>query len=117
MAAERSPQTRRLRMLRPFLRERRALGERVDEEQVESCEFEPGAALERWQLVRQVHAAIAELDPPYREVLVLRDIEGLTGNETCATLGLEPAAMKTRLHRARAMLREKLERLGPRGPR
>jgi RNA polymerase sigma-70 factor (ECF subfamily) len=38
----------------------------------------------------------------------MRDLEGLTGDETCAALGLEPAAMKTRLHRARAKLREKL---------
>jgi RNA polymerase sigma-70 factor (ECF subfamily) len=57
-----------------------------------------------------VHAAISELEKPYREVLVLRDLEGLSGDETCAALGLEPSVMKTRLHRARAMLREKIGR-------
>lgn len=100
-----------LRMLRPLLRERRTLGERVDHDSP-VAEPEPGAVLERWQLVRTVHAAIAALAPPYREVLVLRDLEGLTGDETCAVLALEPAAMKTRLRRARAMLRAEIERRG-----
>ena len=100
-----------LRMLRPFLRERRALGERVEERDVPSGEADSHAALERWELVRAVHTAIAELERPYREVLVLRDLEGLSGDETCAALGLETAAMKTRLHRARSMLREKVRRL------
>jgi RNA polymerase sigma-70 factor (ECF subfamily) len=78
------------------------------------AELSPDAALERWQLVRSVHAAIAELAPPYREVLVLRDLEGLTGEETCAALGLETATMKTRLHRARALLRERTIATGAR---
>jgi RNA polymerase sigma-70 factor (ECF subfamily) len=94
-----------LRMLRPFVRERRALGERVDEAEVAS-DVDPHAALERYELVRAVHAAIAQLERPYREVLVLRDIEGLSGEATAAALGLELATMKTRLHRARSLLRD-----------
>jgi len=101
-----------LRMLRPFLRERRALGEReIDSHVLEGAPSEQGdpqQALERWELVRKVHAAIALLDGPSREVLVLRDLEGLSGTETCAALGLELAAMKTRLHRARGQLRRAL---------
>lgn len=99
-----------LRLLRPFQRQRRALGERVEEGDLPATDLSPEAALERWELVRSVHAAIAELGRPYREVLVLRDLEGLSGDETCAALGLETAAMKTRLHRARSMLREKIAR-------
>lgn len=99
-----------MRLLRPFQRQRYALGERVDEEDLTASEPSPEAVLERWELVRIVHAAISRLDQPYREVLVLRDLEGLSGEETCAALGLETAAMKTRLHRARAMLREQIER-------
>lgn len=95
-----------LRLLRPFHRQRRVLGDRVDEGEIPATELSPEAAMERWELVRSVHAAIACLDKPYREVLVLRDLEGMTGDETCAALGLEPAAMKTRLHRARVMLRD-----------
>jgi RNA polymerase sigma-70 factor (ECF subfamily) len=99
-----------LRLLRPFQRRRRALGERVDEDELPATSLSPEAALERWELVRSVHAAIAELDRPHRAVLVLRDLEGLSGAETCAALRLEAAAMKTRLHRARSMLREGIRR-------
>jgi RNA polymerase sigma-70 factor (ECF subfamily) len=96
-----------LRMLRPFLRERRSLGERVSgTEEVVSPLLDPQQALERWELAQSVHAAIAALPRPYREVVVMRDLEGLSGEETCQVLGLEPATMKTRLHRARQQLRE-----------
>ena len=98
-----------LRLLRPLQRQRRALGEQLETPEPMATEPSPEAALERWELVRSVHAAIAELDRSYREVLVLRDLEGLSGEETCVALGLETAAMKTRLHRARALLREKIQ--------
>ncbi|MDB4989048.1 MAG: family polymerase sigma factor [Myxococcaceae bacterium] len=103
------------RMLRPFVRERRALGERLSElPELASGQADPQQALERWELVRSVHAAIAVLERPYREVLVMRDLEGLTGDETCTALGLEATTMKTRLHRARLKLREELTRRGHR---
>ncbi|WP_437541379.1 sigma-70 family RNA polymerase sigma factor [Sorangium sp. So ce367] len=108
------------RMLRPFARERLRLGERVDDaDTVPAGELDPQAALERWRLVRAVHEAIAALERPYREVLVLRDVEGLTGEEVCRTLGLGEAAMKSRLHRARQLVRaEVLRRDGaPAAPR
>jgi RNA polymerase sigma-70 factor (ECF subfamily) len=98
-----------LRMLRPFLRQRRALGEPIDDpDSITAGDGDPRAALERWELVRAVHAAIATLERPFREILVMRDLEGLSGDETCAALGLTVAAMKTRLHRARSKLREAL---------
>ena len=99
-----------LRLLRPFARERRALGERVigAGEEHPSQQPDPQQALERWQLVQSVHACIATLERPYREVLIMRDLEGRSGQETCKALGLELATMKTRLHRARAQLREGL---------
>ncbi|MFI5397823.1 MAG: sigma-70 family RNA polymerase sigma factor [Candidatus Binatia bacterium] len=59
---------------------------------------------------RQVEAvlarAIASLDPMYREVLVLRDIEGLTAPEVAEVLGISVDATKSRLHRARLAVRE-----------
>jgi RNA polymerase sigma-70 factor (ECF subfamily) len=61
---------------------------------------------------RQVEAAlsraIAALDPIYREVLVLRDIEGLTALEVAEILGIGVDAVKSRLHRARLVVREAL---------
>ena len=98
-----------IRLLRPFAREKRTLGERIDAlDEIPSAALDPQAALEQWRLVHAVHAAIATLGPLHREVLVLRDLEGLTGAEAARALGLPEATMKTRLHRARAELRERL---------
>lgn len=102
-----------IRMLRPLLRQQRTLGERTsDVNEIPSGQLDAQQALERWELVQAVHAAIATLARPYREVLVMRDLEGLSGEETCACLGLESAAMKTRLHRARTKLRDELRNRG-----
>jgi len=68
------------------------------------------AALVRLELERIV-AAIAELPPEQRAVLVLRDIQGLSGADTAQALGLSRAAMKSRLHRGREMLRSRLSTL------
>jgi RNA polymerase sigma-70 factor (ECF subfamily) len=98
------------RMLRPFARARRSLGERVeDADATPSPGLDPVASLQRWRLVHAVHAAIATLERPYREVLVMRDLEGLDGEETCKALGITVATMKTRLHRVRLELRRELE--------
>lgn len=53
-------------------------------------------------------AAIAALPPEQREVLVLRDVEGLSAQEAAVVVGIEVGALKSRLHRARMALREKL---------
>ncbi len=58
----------------------------------------PDSAEGRRELVR---AALDRLRPEEREIVVLRDLEGFSGEETAALLGLSLAAMKTRLHRAR----------------
>jgi len=101
------------RLLRPFAREKKTLGERLeDPDTVPAQEPDAQALLEKWRLVHAVHRAIATLDPPHREILVLRDLEGLSGPETCEALGIGEAAMKTRLHRARHNLRLALERSG-----
>ena len=56
-----------------------------------------------------LRSAVAELTPQYREVYELRDLEELPGEEVAARLGLSLRAMKSRLHRARAMVREHME--------
>ena len=58
-------------------------------------------AAERRDLLR---AAFDTLDDEAREVLTCRDLEGLSGEETAALLGVSVAAMKSRLHRARMTL-------------
>ena len=52
--------------------------------------------------------AMERLSPPYREVLILRDVHELTAPEVAAQLGLSLEAVKSRLHRARAQVREYL---------
>jgi RNA polymerase sigma-70 factor (ECF subfamily) len=58
---------------------------------------------------REVHrilsAALARLEPAHREVILLRDVEGLTAPEAASRLGVSVQALKSRLHRARAALR------------
>lgn len=51
-----------------------------------------------------VRTALARLAPADREILVLRDMEGLSGDDTAAALSLSLAGMKSRLHRARLRL-------------
>ena len=54
--------------------------------------------------LRAVSRALASLTPADREVIVLRDIEGLSGDEAAEVLELPLRTMKTRLHRARLRL-------------
>src|SRR5690606_19206331 len=51
------------------------------------------------------------LPPKYREIVVLRDVEGLSGEEAATLLDLELTAQKSRLHRARQMLKVSLAAL------
>lgn len=62
------------------------------------------------QLSRFVEAEIAALPERYRCVIMLREVEGLSTSETAECLGIAEDAVKTRLHRARAALRENLDR-------
>jgi RNA polymerase sigma-70 factor (ECF subfamily) len=76
----------------------------------------PDEALEASRLEAALERAIAALDRPYREVLLLRDVEGLPAAEVARVTGLSVAAVKTRLHRARGRLRAALAPLmAPRG--
>jgi len=73
---------------------------------------EPSATPEQMLLGREaretVAAALDRLEPEAREVVILRDIEGLSAAEVAEVTGLSVAAVKSRLHRARAALREHL---------
>ncbi len=57
---------------------------------------------------------IQSLPDAYRETLVLRLVEGMTGPEIAARTGLTPASVRVNLHRGMKQLRERLERRGPR---
>lgn len=70
----------------------------------------PDHMVEGYQLEQIVHTCMAEMDPDFREVLVLRDIEDLTYDELSEITGLPDGTVKSRLHRARALLKLAVER-------
>jgi len=71
---------------------------------------DPAADLERSEVEQALHRAIAELPEERRIVVVLRDLEGLSYEEIAAALELELGTVRSRLHRARMDLKDKLER-------
>lgn len=68
----------------------------------------PGAALERSEDERQLHEAMGRLSHEHREVLVLKDIEGMKYEEIADVLGVPIGTIRSRLHRARLELRDLL---------
>jgi RNA polymerase sigma-70 factor, ECF subfamily len=73
---------------------------------------------EKTMAQREIHAvvehAIDDLPEPFRLVFITRVVEGMNVEETAELLDLKPETVKTRLHRARAMLRESVEKkIGP----
>ena len=68
----------------------------------------PEQVARRRQSAQQLEDAIDELAPRYRTVLVMRDLEEMTTTETAAALELTEQAVRVRLHRARASLRNAL---------
>jgi RNA polymerase sigma-70 factor (ECF subfamily) len=69
----------------------------------------PGAALEQGEEEMQLQAALSRLSPEYREVLVLKDIEGMKYEQIADILGVPIGTIRSRLHRARLELRELLK--------
>jgi RNA polymerase sigma-70 factor, ECF subfamily len=76
-----------------------------DAEAVASPQPSPEQQAYAAELHRVLEVAVDELPEPYRVVFMLRDVEGMSTIEAGAVLGLGSDAVKTRLHRARAMLR------------
>jgi RNA polymerase sigma-70 factor (ECF subfamily) len=72
----------------------------------------PEAAAEAGELRARIAVALAALPFEYREAVVLRDVAGLSNQEVAAALGVSLAAAKSRIHRGRLQLRDRLEGLG-----
>jgi RNA polymerase sigma-70 factor (ECF subfamily) len=73
----------------------------------------PEAGAERGELEAALHRAIAELSEERRVVVILRDLEGLSYEEIAEALGIGLGTVRSRLHRARMDLKDKLERFLP----
>jgi RNA polymerase sigma-70 factor (ECF subfamily) len=99
-------------------KERKGVMEAIDDRRDQEGEYAPrdfadwreipSEALERKEVRQKLAQALASLDRKYREVFVLRDMEQLNIQETADALGISIASVKTRLLRARLMLRDLL---------
>jgi RNA polymerase sigma-70 factor (ECF subfamily) len=69
----------------------------------------PDRALEQAERQELVRRALASLAQPYRTVVVLREMEGLTYDEIARMLGIAEGTVKSRLMRGRELLKQKLE--------
>ncbi len=69
---------------------------------------DPAAAAARAQIRHLLEHAIDELPPAFRVVYIMREVEDCSVDETASQLGIKPATVKTRLHRARRLLRSSL---------
>ncbi len=96
-------------------RGRRRSGEPDRHEPMEEAEHlasegaDPEDRVSARQQGRALELALEALPAEAREILLLRDVEGLSGAEAAEVLGLGLAAMKSRLHRARLELKERTE--------
>ncbi len=73
---------------------------------------DPQRELEKQELRRALRRNMAKLEPGFRQVLVLRDVNGLAYDEIAQVTGLEPGTVKSRIFRARRKLAALLERDG-----
>ena len=79
-----------------------------------SAADDPEKSMAQREIQHVVERAIDELPEPFRLVFMTRVVEGMNVEETAEILDLKPETVKTRLHRARAMLRENVEKkIGP----
>ena len=107
------------------LRRRRSAGEIVPLEEArteaEIIQFplsvpndDPERTMAQREILRLVEQAIDELPDVYRLVFVTRVVEGMSIEETADLVGIKPETVKTRLHRARQLVRDHLDKqIGP----
>lgn len=89
--------------------------EKIKEKKVlfssETIGANPGTQMEKREREEQVHKCISTLDEEFKEVLVLRDIQGFSYDEICAILKIPDGTVKSRLSRARGALKDCLAKV------
>jgi len=108
IAVNEALQKRQARRVLVPLDESREEGEKALPQRFEPWTADPEQLYGKQEVRRLVEAAIQALPPIYREVLVLRDVEEMSAEEAAEALGIKVPALKSRLLRARLMLRESL---------
>ncbi|NOW01031.1 RNA polymerase sigma factor SigE [Isoptericola chiayiensis] len=86
-----------------------AMGEDASRVEATDDRSRPERGFEHAHLDHDVQAALDALRPEYRAAVVLCDIEGLSYEEIAVTLGIKIGTVRSRIHRARAQLRDALE--------
>jgi RNA polymerase sigma-70 factor (ECF subfamily) len=79
--------------------------------QYDLAETDPSAPLERAERDRTVQEALSALAPDHRAVIVMKEFDGLHYDEIAETLGVPVGTVRSRLHRARCELRDRLRGL------
>ena len=80
----------------------------ISESSIADWDSIPSLSIENKELKKVLDEAIQKLSPEYRIVFLLRDVEGLSTEETGKITELSVPAVKSRLHRARAFLRKEI---------
>jgi RNA polymerase sigma-70 factor (ECF subfamily) len=101
---------KRRRRLRPDANALLSLetSELLAEEELRDGAPTPEEAVEAHELSEAIARTMETLEPSHRAVLLLRDVRGLSAEETAKLLGIQVRAMKSRLHRARTALHERI---------
>ncbi len=71
---------------------------------------DPADAMEGSELASQVRRGLSQLPRPYREVVLLCDLHGFSYADTAVVAGISTSAVRSRLHRGRQLLRQRLAR-------
>jgi len=99
------------RRRRPIIRLGREPGEVAIDPPSDSAESDPSAPLQRAERDRLIQDALNALAPDHRAVVVLKEFDGLQYEEIGAMLDIPIGTVRSRLHRARCELRERLKTL------
>ncbi len=81
----------------------------LDKIEVADWDLTPERSALMSELGEELQQGLDQLDPDLRAAVVLRDVEGLSNSEAADILGITVAALKSRLHRGRLLLRKHLE--------
>lgn len=91
------------------VRRRQPIRENVDEYadvEVQTEHYDSGIEIDQATFKQSLQAAIKDLDEPFRSIIIMRDIQGLSYAEMQATLNLNESQVKVYLHRGRRKLRD-----------
>ena len=97
-----------LMRLRKTKRDRTLTRTGIEDMEIPTWDYAPEKAAINTELGEKLQEGMSRLDPDQRAAVVLRDVEGLSSGGAAEALGISVASLKSRLHRARVLLRKYL---------